>query len=170
MHRLRLRASLSKSSHVTWLASTHVVSGTRFSERSEIRPRHRTDLPLASYSLTQTAKTRSGKYMTSGEGIVAKTVGGVTNIVRSLGRGIASGIAVVAMVAIYAVSSIGSYGVTALGLTGVTGLALATTAQPAEAHRYRRRRRRGRRWGGGWGPGVGLYIGPSRRRRRRRRW
>ena len=74
--------------------------------------------------------------MTSGQGLVAKAVQGTADAVRSVGRGIASGIAVVAMVAIYAVSSIGSYGVTALGLTGVTGLALATSAQPAEARRY----------------------------------
>ena len=67
--------------------------------------------------------------------MLAKAVGGVTTVVRSLGRGLASGIAVVAMVVIYAVSSISSYGVAALGLTGVTGLALATSAQPAQARR-----------------------------------
>jgi hypothetical protein len=124
------------------------------------------------FHLRPNCKKRSGdQKMTRAEGIFASAVGGAKSLVHSIGRGIAGGIAVVAMVVIYAVSSIGTYGVTALGLTGVTGLALATTAQPAQARRYRRRRRRrGRRWGRGWGPGFGIYIAPRRRRRRRRRW
>ena len=73
-----------------------------------------------------------------------------------LRRVIISSIAVVAMLVIYGLGSLGSYGVAALGLTGATGLALATSAQPAQAHRYRRRRRR-RRWRGGWGWGPGIY-------------
>lgn len=105
--------------------------------------------------------------------LLAKTVTKTGEIVGSVGRGIASAVAVIVMVGVYAVSSIGSYGLTALGLTGLTTAALATSAQPAQAHRrryrHRRYRSRRRRWRGGWGPGIYLNIGPRRRRRRRYR-
>jgi hypothetical protein len=105
--------------------------------------------------------------MTKSQGFLANARRAAGDGVRCIGRGIAAAVAVVAMLVIYAASSIGTVGLGALGFT-TAGLTLASTAQPAQAHRRRRRRRR---WGRGWGRGIYFHIGPRwRRRRRRRHW
>src|SRR5262245_40010416 len=88
---------------------------------------------------------------------------------RHVRRGLIRGVAVAAMLVMYAAASIGTMATSAIGVAGLSSLALSTTATPASAWRRRRRRYWGGYYGGGYYRRRRYGWGYPYRRRRRRR-
>jgi len=76
-------------------------------------------------------------------------VNALSSLAAGLRHGVIRGLAVVAMLGVFALSNLGTVGTYVLGVAGITGVTLGTTATPANAW-WRGRRVVRRRWRRRW--------------------